>query len=212
MINSISHSLVNNPYNVPNSPIQQTVNREVAATHQSSSQSNTFSSDNTQAPYLRYPDKDSEFKPSMSIYELESKVTNAAQDSINEASANIQAQKESIWQLGVQQHYVNSQKDTLNAYVVSATGESNNDDSDSLTLNIANEGLTEKYMALVQQELKLKYGDAFKPENPEQDKPNNDVDIQPVPQTIAGLANQQVINQYNGVQQQGRSSLLHLSV
>jgi len=211
MINSLSQFLANTPYNVPVTPSQQTSTRAVAPVHQSSSQSNTFSTELQHAQSsLKSQVSESEHHSTMSIYELENKVTTAVQDRVNDTSADIQAQKQSIWQLGVQRQYIESQQEVLNAYVVSATGESVEDTSGSLFSNNVNEVLTEKYMALVEQELKLKYGDNLKPEQPK--TPNNDVHIQPVPETLSELASQQVINQYYSVQHQGRSSLLHLSV
>ena len=117
MINSVTQSLANNPYNV--TPIQPTMKTRVTPTHQASSQSNSYSAEqqrtqqNAQAPSLRHPEKESEFQPSMSIDELEHKITTATQDKINDISADIQAQKQSIWQLGVQQHYVDSQKSSV---------------------------------------------------------------------------------------------------
>lgn len=212
IINSLTQSLVTNPYNVSVPPIPKKVNTAVTPAQLTNSQSNTYlTQPHNQTLSLPYADMENNAISSMSIYELENAVTTAAQDKVNEASANIQAKKESIWQLGVQQQYVESQKAALNAYVVSATGESIDDTSNSLTSDMANEGLTQMYMTLVEQELKLKYGDELKPESPGNPFVPGDVYIQPMPETISELANQQMISQYNSVQHQGRSSLLHLS-
>jgi len=212
MISSISQSLVNNPYNVPVTPIQKNVNTIVTPAHQASNQSNShLNQQYAQVSSLEKLNDESQLYFNMSIHELENIVTTIAQDKINEASADIQAKKESVWQFGIQQQYIDSQKAAVNAYVVSATGESINETTDSLTNNAINEGLTDKYMSLVEQELKLKYSDISKPDIPEFPAILGDVYIQPVPETIGELANQQIINQYNSVQYQGRSSLLHLS-
>jgi len=212
MISSLSQSLVTNPYHVSVPPIQEIVNTTVKPLHHSSNQSNTYlKQPHNKKLSLPYADMENNSISNMSIYELENAVTSAIQDKVNETSADIQEQKESIWQLGMQQQYVESQKAALNAYVVSATGEGIDDASNSLTSDTTNEGLTQMYMSLVEQELKLKYGDELKPECPHDPFVPGDVYIQPMPETISELANQQMIKQYNSVQHQGRSSLLHLS-
>ena len=208
MINSISQSLVNHPYNAFVAPVQKIVNTEVIPSHQTSSQSSTYLAMQAETKTR----SENEFHSTMSIDALKDKIPAATQDSIDQKSAELQAQQQNIWQFGVQQHYINTQKAALNAYVVSATGESIDDENDSLIHTIANESLSNKYLALVEQTLKFNYGDALDPLHPDHPhKPNNGVHIQGEPQTIAGLANQQKINQYNDVQQQRRSSVLHLS-
>jgi hypothetical protein len=205
MMNSLSQSLVNNPYYVSVTPIPKKENTAVTPTQQS----NTYlTQQHNQTLSLRYADMENNSIASMSTHELKHVVITAAQDKVNESSANIQSQKESLWQLGVQQQYIDSQKAALNAYVVSATGESTDERNNSL---MSNEGLTDKYMSLVEQEMKLRVNDILKPEFPKKPIVPDEVYIQPVPGSISQLANQQVINHYNNVQHQGRSSLLHLS-
>ncbi len=209
MINTFTQSLVTNPYHVSVSSLLKKVNTAITPTQQTNNQSNTYlTQHHNQTLSLRYADMESNAIPSMSTHELEHVVTTAFQDKINETSADIQAQKQSLWQLGVQQQYIDSQKSAINAYVVSATGESTDERNDS---SMSNEGLTDKSMSLVELEIKLRVDDINKPDFPHKPIVPNDVYIQPVPETISQLANQQVINHYNNVQHQGRSSLLHLS-
>ena len=209
MMNLLSQSLVTNPY-IWVTPSVKTVNQTVTPTHQTSSQSNTFSAlqQHNQVPCPPSVDSENEFSPSMSIYQLEHVGTTGVQDKVNETSVDIQTKKESLWQLAIQQQYIDSQKATLNAYVVSATGESTGNINDSLMSNI---GLTDKYISLVGLELKLKYDDALQPSRPNKAAVPDDINLQTVPETISKLANQQVINHYNNTQQQRHSSLLHLS-
>ncbi len=210
MMNSLSRSLVINPYNISVVPTEKPLTTAVTPIHQTSKQSNNFSTKllHSQVPSFRTANRENEFIPSMSIYELEHLVTNAVQDKINETSVDIQAKKQSLWQLGLQQQYIESQKAVLNAYVVSATGESTGDTTLSL---MNNESLSGKYISLFEQETKLRGDDINKPDFFYKPNVPGDVEIQPVPETIAQLTIQQMINQYNNVQYQGRSSLLHLS-
>jgi hypothetical protein len=209
IMNSLSYSLVINPFNTSVVPIQKAVKASVIPAHQTISQSNTSSAQqHNHVSSFRVADRESEFSPKMSTSELEHLVTTAIQDKVNETSADIQAQKKNLWELRVQQEYINSQKAAINAYVVSATGESTSSASDSLTNN---KSLTDKYISLVEQEIKLRFDDTLKPSLPRKLPVPRYVNIQPVPETVSQLANQRVINHYNNVLDQGRSSLLHLS-
>jgi len=148
----------------------------------------------------------------MSTQELEHKVMTAAQVNINETTADIQRKKQNIWQLAIQKHYLDSQKSALNAYVVSATGESVNETSVNLANNVINAGLTYRFMSLIERKLSRKNSDISKPESPVYTSIPANVYSRRAPDTMSEMVNQQMINQYNSVQQQGLSTLLHLSV
>jgi len=210
MINSLSQTSFSNPYNVPVSRAKGVATANITPAHQVSSQSNTYSARQESAQYSSYRNTNirSNVNSDISIQKLEDTVTIVGQNQVNEISVDIQSKKENLWQFAVQQHYINSQKAALNAYVVSATGESFDD---SIYSGMNNGRLTDKYMSIVEKTLKQRYVAPEKPDFPETPFKAGGVNIQPRPKTSHQLANQQVINQYNSVQHQGSSSLLHLS-
>ena len=130
----------------------------------------------------------------------------AAQDNINETTTEIQSKQQNVWQLAVQQHYLDLQKSAVNAYVVSATGESVNETSDRLANNFINEGLTDRYMSLIERKLDWKSSEIPKHESPVYASIPANVCSRRAPDTMSEMVNQQRINQYNHVQQQGRST------
>jgi len=214
MISLLSQNLGNNPYNLSVTPIQKIVNIDVSPAHQVSSQSNTYSihQQSPQASIIGHSANVIEFHSNMSTQELEHKVMTAAQVNINETTADIQRKKQNIWQLAIQKHYLDSQKSALNAYVVSATGESVNETSVNLANNVINAGLTYRFMSLIERKLARKNSDISKPESPVYASIPANVYSRRAPDTMSEMVNQQMINQYNSVQQQGLSTLLHLSV
>lgn len=139
-------------------------------------------------------------------------MTEAVQDNINETTTEIQGKKQNIWQLAIQQKYIDSQKSAVNVYVVSATGNSMNVVTGSQTNNVINEGLTNRYMSLIERELGRKYSDISKTVSPVYSLIPTDLYIRSAPDTMSEMVNQQMINQYNSAQHLGRSSLLDLRV
>jgi hypothetical protein len=148
-------------------------------------------------------EQSSEFHPSMSIPELENKANKAVQNTLDDKVNDVASQKDAIWQLQVGQSYVETQKQALNAYVTSATGEPAYESGDD------KQSLTDIYMAHVELEMKLRNPEISKPEQPI--APEDDFSIQPVEQLTRQLAQQQAMAQYGEIQNQGRTSLLHMS-
>ena len=120
---------------------------------------------------------------------------NNVYDAKTEKETIEQERKENIWEAAVAQKYVEFQKAAINAYVVSATGESVYD-NESQTLS-----MTETYMNLKD------FQDEIAPLQPEKSKrPANDVTIMPLDKKVE--AN---VEQYQRAQHERVNSLLHLS-
>ena len=87
-----------------------------------------------------------------------------------------------------------------------------NETSNDLSNFIINEGLTDRYMSLIERKHDWKYSDISKPESSVYASILANVYSRLAPDTMSEMVNQQMINQYISAQQEGRSTLLHLSV
>lgn len=133
--------------------------------------------------------------------EQKNTVDNYLYEANAEETATTQAKQSAIWEQAVYQSYVQSQKEVVEAYVVSATGDSSyNSENDN------NKSLTETYESLRKfQEIK-ELQQPNVPNIPE--LPEDDISIQPL--EANGNVNAQ-INAYETTQSQAVSSLIHLS-
>jgi hypothetical protein len=137
-----------------------------------------------------------------SKYELKNDVVNVKYDKDAEQAANIDAKKQQVRVTTVNQHYVESQKNAADAYMMSATGnELYQDDSPSLT---------ERYNSALTSTLKSQVPDGVIPKPKDiLNLPSNDVSTLP----IKGVeSSPQQLNNYSQVQSQPVNSLLHLAV
>ena len=122
-------------------------------------------------------------------------LSNNVYDARAEKEALDQDKKETIWEAAVAKKYAESQKETVNAYAISATGESVYD-NESQALSI-----TETYMNLKD------FQDEIAPlQSAKSQLPANDVTIMPVDKRVE--AN---VEQYQRTQYERVNSLLHLS-
>lgn len=129
------------------------------------------------------------------------KLQDGTQVKVDEAAATVEANKNKEWQLTLAQSYVNAQKAAVNAYTLSANGETlydtQNSDKQASTL-------TEVYDELASNYLKEKYEML-----PEVKPPINNDElgyIQPMPHEM-----NEKTQQYMSIQRPTDNSLLHLS-
>ena len=128
------------------------------------------------------------------------KVGDFLHEKSQEKAQHEQEVKSSVWQSAVQSQYVESQKQALDAYIYSATGNTLYDDAKD---NSATRSLTETYLEAVK--LQQQMVDIYK--KPVVPPKEDDVTVQPLhDQTLSS------IGQYQSVQtaEMKNSSLLHL--
>jgi len=133
--------------------------------------------------------------------EMENKLQDRAQTTVDEAVATIESDKNKQWQLMLGQSYIDTQKAAINAYVLSTHGEdlyeTDNKVKQSATLTeLYNESLKEYIQAKYEQLLEVK--PPFYNTEP--------VTVQPMPDE--GNAK---VQSYMSIQRPTENSLLHLS-
>lgn len=121
-------------------------------------------------------------------------VQNHAYDAKTEKDAIEQSQKQSIWEAAVNQKYIESQKAAIEAYLVSATGESVYDNENQTP------SITETYMNLKDFQESVQPSKLNLPQIP-----NDDVQIQPL-----NRQNEANVELYQTAQYERVNSLLHL--
>ncbi|MCJ8320875.1 MAG: hypothetical protein MJK12_14645 [Colwellia sp.] len=134
-------------------------------------------------------------------HETQNKLQDSAQVKVDESAATIKENKNQQWQLMLAQSYVDTQKAAVNAYMLSATGETlydgQTDDKQASTITGVYDELLNEYLQAKYESLPL-----AKPELANDEL----VNIQPMP-----YQTNEKTQQYMSIQRPTENSLLHLS-
>lgn len=130
--------------------------------------------------------------------ESQNKLNDYAQQKINEKKENVTDVKDAKWQQQLGLSYIENQKNVINAYTMSASGETLYDTNNDKALS-----LTDSYDLMREEYFSKKYSLIANAEQPIRD--NNPVNILPV-----DVLEQNEISTYQSVKNPVDNSILHL--